>query len=190
MEIITEDIKNEILQRIGEKRYNHTLRVMKTAVELARNFGIDEEKAQIAGYLHDCAKIKDQDELFKEAKIYNLNLTEDMKRAPQIIHGYLGAKIANKRYHIDDIEILSAIESHTTGKENMSDLDKIIFLADYIEPMRNFDGVEEARKLSKINLDEAMLFSLNNTIEFLCSKDEYIALDTIKARNYILEILK
>lgn len=190
MEVITEDIKEDILKRIGKERYNHTLRVMQEAVEISKIFGIDEEEARIAGYLHDCAKIPNKEDLFKEVKNYNLDLTEDMKKAPQIIHGFLGAVIAKEKYNIQDEKILKAVAYHTTGRDGMNDLEKVIFLADLTEPMRNFDGVEEIRRLSRINLDEAMLFSLNNTIKFLCKTNEYIALDTLKARNYILEILK
>lgn len=188
MEIITDEIKKDILNRIGQKRYEHTLRVKDTAMDLAKIYNVDLEKAKVAGFLHDCAKIRDTKELLEVAKEYNLEITDDMLKAPQIIHGYLGAKIAKEKYNINDMEVLNAISSHTTGKENMSDLEKIIFLADYIEPKRNFDGVEKARELAKENLDKAMIFALNNTIEFLIKENDYIAINTIKARNYILEM--
>lgn len=179
--------KEDIINRIGEKRYLHSIRVMEVAEKLAKIHSENIEKAKIAAYYHDCAKIRDNDILIKTAVDYNLQLNDDMKKAPQIIHGYLGAIIANKLYGINDKEILDAIRNHTTGCENMTKLDKIIFLSDYIEPMRNFSGVEEARKLAEKDLDEAMLFALNNTMEFLLNKNEYIALETLKARNFILE---
>ena len=188
MNKITEEMKSDILNRIGEKRYNHTIRVRDTAVELAKIYNVDLEKAYVAGMLHDCAKIRDEKELIEVSFDYGLNLTDDMEKAPQIIHSFLGAIISEKKYGIEDEDILNAIRFHTTGRENMSDLEKIVFLADYIEPMRNFSGVDKARKLACEDLNKAMIYSLNNTILFLCNKDEYIALDTIKARNYILEI--
>lgn len=188
MNKITEEMKSDILNRIGEKRYNHTIRVRDTAVELAKIYNVDLEKAYVAGMLHDCAKIRDEKELIEVSFDYSLNLTDDMEKAPQIIHSFLGAIISEKKYGIEDEDILNAIRFHTTGRENMSDLEKIVFLADYIEPMRNFSGVDKARKLACEDLNKAMMYSLNNTILFLCNKDEYIALDTIKARNYILEI--
>lgn len=188
MNKITEEMKSDILNRIGEKRYNHTIRVRDTAVELAKIYNVDLEKAYVAGMLHDCAKIRDEKELIEVSFDYGLNLTDDMEKAPQIIHSFLGAIISEKKYGIEDEDILNAIRFHTTGRENMSDLEKIVFLADYIEPMRNFSGVDKARKLACEDLNKAMMYSLNNTILFLCNKDEYIALDTIKARNYILEI--
>ena len=180
--------ESEIKNRIGEKRFFHTERVEEVALELAKIHDVDQEKAKIAGFLHDCAKIRDSEELLKEAKKHGLLLTEEMKKAPQIIHSHLGAVFAEEVYGIEDREILNAIKYHTTGRANMTDLEKIIFLADYIEPKRNFDGVEKARELAKKDLDSAMYFALNNTLKFLVEKDSYIVLETVKARNYYKEL--
>lgn len=180
--------EKEIEDRIGEKRFLHTKRVKEVALELAKIHGVDQEKAEIAGFLHDCAKIRDKDELLKAAKENKLLLTKEMQKAPQIIHSHLGAVFAEEVYGIEDREILNAIKYHTTGRANMTDLEKIIFLADYIEPKRNFDGVEKARELAKKDLDSAMYFALNNTLKFLVEKDSYIVLETVKARNYYKEL--
>ncbi|RVU54915.1 bis(5'-nucleosyl)-tetraphosphatase (symmetrical) YqeK [Anaerosphaera multitolerans] len=180
--------EEDIINRIGEKRFKHTLRVVDTAKELAQIYGADLEKTKIAAYYHDCAKIKDYDKLIEECRKYDLKLTKEMKAAPQIIHSYLGAIIAEKKYGVKDKEILNAIRYHTTGRESMTLLEKIVFLADYIEPMRNFNGVERARELAKVNLDNAVYFSLNNTLSHLCKSNDYIVLDTVKARNFILEM--
>ncbi|MDU5807149.1 MAG: bis(5'-nucleosyl)-tetraphosphatase (symmetrical) YqeK [Peptoniphilus harei] len=180
--------EKEIRDRIGEKRFLHTLRVRDTAIELAKIHGVDQEKAEVAGFLHDCAKIRDHEELIKAAKKSGLLLTKEMHKAPQIIHSYLGALYAREFYGIEDENILNAITYHTTGRANMSDLEKIIFLADYIEPMRNFDGVEKARQLAKKDLDEAMYFALNNTLNFLVKHDTYIVPTTVTARNYYKEL--
>lgn len=179
--------EKEIRDRIGEKRFLHTLRVRDTALELAKIYEVDQEKAEVAGFLHDCAKIRDHDELIKSAKEAGLLLTKEMIKAPQIIHSYLGAIYARDLYGIEDEDILNAITYHTTGRANMSDLEKIIFLADYIEPMRNFDGVERARQLAKKDLDAAMYFALNNTLKFLVDHDTYIVPTTVTARNYYKE---
>lgn len=179
--------EKEIRGRIGEKRFLHTLRVRDTALELAKIYEVDQEKAEVAGFLHDCAKIRDHDELIKAAKEAGLLLTKEMIKAPQIIHSYLGAIYARDLYGIEDEDILNAITYHTTGRANMSDLEKIIFLADYIEPMRNFDGVERARQLAKNDLDTAMYFALNNTLKFLVDHDTYIVPTTVTARNYYKE---
>ena len=150
--------ESEICERIGEKRYLHTIRVRDVAIDLANIYGVD------------------------------LLITEEMKRAPQIIHSHLGRVMAKNLYGIDDEDILNAISYHTTGRPNMSDLEKIIFLADYIEPMRNFDGVDVARKLAKKDLDSAMYFALNNTLKFLVEKDKYIVVETVLARNFYEEM--
>ncbi len=188
---MTYDLKkyeNEIRERIGEKRFLHTIRVKDTAVKLAKIHDVDVEKAEIAGFLHDCAKIRDKKDLIKAAKENDLLLTKEMMKAPQIIHSYLGALFAREFYGIDDEDILNAITYHTTGRANMSDLEKIIFLADYIEPLRNFDGVERARELANKDLDAAMYFALNNTLKFLVERDNYIVVETVLARNYYKEM--
>lgn len=183
-----EKYEKEIRERIGEKRFLHTIRVKDTALKLAKIHHVDVEKAEIAGFLHDCAKIRDKEELIKTAKENNLLLTKEMLKAPQIIHSYLGALFAREFYGIDDEDILNAITYHTTGRANMSDLEKIIFLADYIEPMRNFDGVERARELANNDLDAAMYFALNNTLRLLVERDFYIVPTTVIARNFYKEM--
>lgn len=183
------DYEDEIKDKIGEKRFLHTLRVKDIAVELSKIYGVDEKKAEIAGFLHDVAKFKNKELLYEYVRIYNLEMTEDLKKAPQIIHAHLGSEIALKKYNIKDKDICNAIKYHTTGRAGMSSLEKIIFLADYIEPNRNFSGVDEARKLAFKDLDKAMVFSLDNTIKFLIDENLYIAIDTIKARNYELELV-
>lgn len=188
---MTYDLKkyeNEIRERIGEKRFLHTIRVKDTAIKLAKIHDVDVEKAEIAGFLHDCAKIRDKKGLIKAAKENNLLLNKEMMKAPQIIHSYLGALFAREFYGIDDEDILNAITYHTTGRANMADLEKIIFLADYIEPLRNFDGVERARELANKDLDAAMYFALNKTLKFLVERDSYIVLETVSARNFYKEM--
>lgn len=178
----------EIIQRIGEKRFQHTLRVKDTAVELAKIFGEDIEKASVAGFYHDCAKIRDEEILLEECKKYNIEISEEMQKSPQILHGLLGAEIARVKYDVDDEDVLNAIRYHTTGRENMSKLEKIVFLADFTEPMRNFPGVEKIREVSKIDLDTAMYLGLNNTLKHLLDKNEIVYSLSMRARNYYLEL--
>lgn len=180
---------DEIKDRIGEKRFLHTLRVKDTAIELAKIYSVDEDKAAVAGLLHDCAKIRDVNLLKEEAQENGLKVEGDFEKAPQIIHSYLGSLFAEKLYNVHDEDILNAIKYHTTGRENMSSLEKIIFLADSIEPMRNFDGVIKLRELSYKDLDEAMYFSLNSTIKMLAEKNIYIVPETLYARNFYREMV-
>ncbi len=185
-----EDRKNEMLSIIGQKRYEHVLRVRDVAIELAKQYEISVEKAEIAAYYHDCGKAETMDKVYELCRKYGLKLSYNMQKAPKIIHASLGAIMAKKKFGIEDEDILSAIKYHTTGRENMSMLEKIIFVSDYIEPNRKFDGIDEIRKLAFENIDIALYRSLNNTIEYLLLSDEYIVSDTIEARNYIMEKYK
>lgn len=175
-----------ILRDIGEKRYNHTLGVIKTAEELATVYGYDIEKARTAALFHDCGKVKDLTSLLKKAKDFDIILDEKHKKNPELIHAELGSKISEQRYGIRDREILNAIKYHTTGRENMSLLEKIIYIADAIEPGRDYPGVDKLRQLAYTNIDKALIMSMGNTIKYLVEKNQLIDLDTVKARNYLL----
>lgn len=172
---------------IGEKRFNHSIRVMETALGLAKIYDYNLEKTRTAALLHDCAKYTDKLYLLKLANDFDIILDDVMLHNYELIHGPLGAKIAEKEYGIIDVEILNAIRFHTTGRENMTLLDKIIYISDYIEPGRNFAGVDEVRALAFKSLDESILLAMDNTIKFLINKNNFIHLNTINARNYILQ---
>src|SRR5699024_7094391 len=103
----------------------------------------------------------------------------------ELIHGLLGSKIAKHEFGIDDIDILNAIQYHTTGRKAMAPLEKIIFISDYIEPGRSFPGVEPVRKLAYENLDKSIVLAIDQTIKFLINNDRLIHINTIRARNYI-----
>lgn len=178
--------KNKIIEAIGEKRYEHSIRVMETAIDLARKYNVDVKKAKLAGYYHDCAKYQDESILLKRAGHFDIIKDNIMRDNIELVHAPLGRKVAEEDYGIEDEEVLRAIEYHTTGNNNMSDLEKIIYLADYIEPYRNFPGVETVRELAFENLDKAMLYALDNTIKFLMIKGKLISIITIEARNEIL----
>lgn len=178
-------IKEKILEDIGEKRYNHSLRVAKTASNLAKIYGLDEEKAYLAGVLHDCAKYNEKKYIDKlDIDISNYPVSSE---TDPVLHSFLGAELAKKAYNINDEDLLSAISFHTTGKANMSKLEKIIFIADAIEPARDFKGIEDIRKESVVNLDETMLMLLDSSIKFLISKKLTINPLSIEARNYLIE---
>jgi predicted HD superfamily hydrolase involved in NAD metabolism len=174
---------------IGEKRYHHSVGVMETAKELSAVYGCDVKKAGIAGLLHDCGRIEDDGVLLKLAMDSDIILDDITKNNPKLIHGYLGAEIAKNEYGINDREILDAIRYHTTGKPRMSLLEKIIYIADYIEPGREFPGVEDVRKLAYINLDESLLAAMDNTIKYIIENGWLLHNNTVMARNeLILEI--
>lgn len=159
---------------------------MDTALRLAEEYNCDIEKVKIASLLHDCAKFPDKLYLLKLANNFDIILDDVMRYNHELIHGPLGAKIAEKEYGIKDLEILDAIRFHTTGRENMTLLDKIIYVSDYIEPGRNFSGVEKVRDLAFKDLDKSILLAMNNTINFLVNQNSLIHLNTIKARNFLV----
>lgn len=144
-------IKSDLQNKLPHKRYEHTLGVSYTAAALAMRYGEDIIKAELAGLLHDCAKgfksqaLKEMMKGFDDPYTDKAYVKEVADKAPQVLHAIYGPYLAKKDYNIDDEEVLSAIRWHTTGKKNMSMLEKIVLVADYIEPNR-----KEIPNLSKI----------------------------------------
>lgn len=181
-----EKIKQNLKQDISKNRYDHTLRVVLCCEKLAKVYGEDLEKTKIAALLHDSAKFLSKEKVFEMAKDLNLLDDDIYFYNKEIIHGYLGAKLAKVKYNIKDCDILNAIKYHTTGRSEMSLLEKIIFMGDYIEPSRSFNGIEEIRNLAYKDLDGAMLLALDTNLKFLLEKGKLISRDTIEARNYFM----
>ena len=171
---------------LSEGRLQHSLGVSETAVALATKYGENIENARIAGLVHDCGKNMKDDQLIKVASEHEVQDDEIYIQNPSILHGLVGSIIAREVMDIQDEDILAAIRYHTTGRKNMSILEKIIYIADYIEPLRVFKGVEELRPLSYIDLDAAVIQSLENTIIYVISRSELLHIDTVEARNYLL----
>lgn len=148
-----------------EKRFNHSMEVAKEAKKLAYNYNCDEDKAFLAGVLHDCAKYFSIDKIREVFAENNFTIDYVIEKQPDIAHSFLGYFIAKNEYGVYDEEILSSIKYHTTGRKNMTLLEKIIYISDYIEPTRaHFEGVEKARKLAYENIDKAMEYILKSTI--------------------------
>lgn len=182
--------REKLQENIGENRFEHCIRVMNIASDLAKKYNIDIKKTEIASLLHDCGKYLHESYIIKKSKELNLKIDECIKDNVQLIHAPLGAIIAKLEYGIHDEEILNAIKYHTTGREDMSTLEKIIYIADYIEPNRKFHGVDEIRNLAFENIDYAILISMNRTIKHLIDKNWIVHTNTIKARNYLLNNVK
>lgn len=180
------DFYEKLKVDIGVNRYNHSIRVRDTAVKLAKIHNCDINKALVAGLLHDCGKFYDKDYLLKQAFEFGIINDESYISNRHIIHAPLGALIAHKEYGIEDKEVLDAVRYHTTGRENMTLLEKIIYMADYIEPQRDFVGLDEVRDLAWENIDAAILKALNDTIINLIDRGRKIHVYTINARNYLI----
>lgn len=182
-------IKKELMKQLDEKRYEHTIGVADTAACLAMRYGIDMQKAYVAGLLHDCAKNFDSKKRNRLCEKYKIELTEYELKNPALIHAKLGAKVAAEKYGIDDSEILNAIRFHTTGKKEMTVLEKIIYAADFIEPNRKMLAVlPEIRNIIFKDLDEAVYLILNGTVAHLEGKELCIDPASLEAFQYYKQI--
>ena len=179
-------IQEYIKKNLKESRYIHSLGVRDFAIKLAKKYNCDENKARIAGLIHDCAKNLNDGDIISILNEVGIKLSETEVSNPQIKHGLVGAIISKKVFKINDVEILDAVTYHTTGRKNMFLLEKIIYIADYIEPGRNYPGVDILRKQAFIDLDKALLLAFDNTIKFVLEKGELLHIDTISARNDII----
>ncbi|MCA1036305.1 MULTISPECIES: bis(5'-nucleosyl)-tetraphosphatase (symmetrical) YqeK [Bacillus] len=160
-----------VKKQLTEHRYQHTIGVMETAIGLARTFGADIKKAETAAILHDYAKFRPKDEM-KRIIIVQKMPEELLMYNSELWHAPAGAYLAETEAGVTDPEILDAIRYHTSGRPQMPLLDKIIYLADYIEPGRHFPGVDEVRKLAETDLDSALIKAMQNTITFLMKKNQ------------------
>ncbi len=173
-------------EKLDEYRYVHSINVSETSAELAKKYGADEKKAYEAGLLHDIMKNTDKDEIFALFEKYGIELTELERKSPKLWHAIAGSVYCKYELEIDDAEVISAIRYHTTGRAGMSELEKVLFTADFISADRNYNGVEEMREKAQISLDEAMTEGLRFTIDELCNALKPIHPDTIDAYNDIL----
>ena len=186
LNLIMVHLKNSI----SSKRYIHSINVSTIATKLAEHYGCDTVKAGIAGLVHDCAKELDMPLLMNclaEESIAADDLTISVN---ELLHGPAAVYICRKVFGINDEEILSAVRYHTTGRENMSLLEKIIYLSDFIEPGRCFEGVEELRGLAFNDLNKALLRAFDSSIQYIISKNGLIHVDTVLSRNYVLNELQ
>lgn len=179
------ELRTKIKKTQDKKRFEHTLGVTYTAACLAMCYDVDTERAEIAGLLHDCAKCLSNDkkvELCKKQSI-EINMTE--AKNPFLLHAKAGAYLAQYKYGIGDEDILNAVRYHTTGRPGMSTLEKIIFIADYIEPGRDHSArLPELRRLAFRDLDRAMAEILKDTLSYLDGSENEIDPMTRKTYDY------
>ena len=178
-----DEMIKRLKKKLTDKRFVHSIGVEYTAANLAFVHGADVRKARIAGLLHDCAKCIPTEEKLKKCIKNGIPYSKSEEENPDLLHGKLGAFYAKEKYGIDDSEILSAITWHTTGHPGMSLLDKIIFVADYIEPNRRMiKDLPEIRKEAFQDLDKCVIHILKNTLEYLKEKD--FAIDETTEETY------
>jgi len=181
----------EILQHeLDSKRYQHSVNVMDVAVSLAEHYGADAEKARLAGILHDCGKNFKGDAAREYIRKIGYKADEIELMQTKLLHGIIGEHLARTVYGVTDEEILGAIRWHTTGKAGMNLIEKIIYVADYIEPLRSFDGVEEMRKAAYEDLDRCIVLCADSTIRFILNKGALLHDKTVETRNYSIMLIR
>lgn len=182
------EIETDLSNKLSKKRFIHTLGVVNSAMYLAQKYGANIEDTHLAALLHDCAK--EIPLLEMRDLVADLPCDQDMLHSGALLHGLAGMVLANTQYGVTNPDILEAIRVHTTGKENMSKLDKIIFLADYIEPNRKFPGVNDIRLAAEQSLDAGVLCGFDMTIRHLIDSGDSIYPLTIFSRNDLLRHMK
>lgn len=184
-------IKKELKKVLTDKRYEHTLGVAYSAMCLAMVYDTDIKKAELAGLLHDNAKCMSDEKLLKKCKKHGLNMSEIEKEQPYLLHAKLGAFYAGEKYGVCDKDIISAVYYHTTGHPDMTMLEKIIFVADYIEPGRNkAHNLNEIRKLSFSDIDKAVYRITEDTLRYLNNDKRKLDEMTEKTYHYYKNIIE
>ncbi|MFW6006359.1 MAG: bis(5'-nucleosyl)-tetraphosphatase (symmetrical) YqeK [Halanaerobiales bacterium] len=186
MEMINK-IKQNLAREMEEQRYQHTLRVMKIAVELARENNVSQKKAKVAALLHDYTKNWEIDKIKKLVKASCWQIDQLEYSIDKVLHAPASACIARKKYNISDFQILEAIRYHTIGNPNMGKLSYIIFAADIIEPGRNFPGVDNIRNEIHHNFKNGIKLICEQSIKYNIKKNRLIHPGTLKLRNSLLE---
>ena len=175
-------LRDKVKQRQTAKRFEHTLGVAYTAACMAFTLDVPPLKAELAGLLHDCAKCYTDKELISMCQHDKVELTSEELASPAVIHAKYGSFMAEHEFGIADSDILNAIRFHTTGCPDMSTLEKLIFTADYIEPLRDkASNLNEARRLAFTDLDECVYNILDATVTYLKSQGSVIVPDTMLA---------
>ena len=183
-----EQIIEELKNTLSEKRYIHSLGVMEMCETLAKIYGVDTEKAKIAGLLHDIAKETTSEEKLEYAKQHNIEVDEIEKANPQILHGKIGAHIAKEKYGVSK-EIQNAIEYHTETNPNMDTLAKIVYVSDKTELNRKQENeeIKYERELAKKDLDATVLYVIDVNLESLIKKQKLIHPTILATRNKLLK---
>jgi len=177
-----------IERNMTEKRRIHTYAVVEEAIRLARRYGEDTEKAELAALFHDFFRGITGNTLNEYVR--QLGLSPVYLDNANLAHSKIAAHVMERDYHVQDRDVINAVRFHTTGRANMSRLEKIIYLADAIEPNRSYPGVGKIRKLADRDLDEACLASLQHSIDYVTCRGLYLDQDTVMARDSFIDIIK
>ncbi|MGL5972876.1 MAG: bis(5'-nucleosyl)-tetraphosphatase (symmetrical) YqeK [Oscillospiraceae bacterium] len=175
-----------IEENLSEKRFNHSLKVAEIAVEIAKRHGVDTEKCEIAGLLHDCMKENKSDNMLQYIDESDIILKEDFIKCKQIWHGFAAGEFIKQKFSIKDIDIINAVKYHTVGRVNMSDVEKTIFMADLTSNDRKHTDVQKMKQEIDKDFNDGFKYTLKKSICYLLSKDIFIYKQLIDAYNFYL----
>ncbi|MDO4814873.1 MAG: bis(5'-nucleosyl)-tetraphosphatase (symmetrical) YqeK [Gemella sp.] len=178
-----EQIQEKVKEILDERRYEHTLRVVDTAAMLAERYGANVERAKLAALLHDVCKPMDEELMKKYVIKYNLDI-KLLDYPTEVLHGPVASVYIEKKFGVVDEEVKMAVAHHTFGRMHMSLLEKIVFIADYIEPARKHPHLREVTEVAEYDLDEAVRLAAKYTLVFLIDNDERIYPSLLKCYNY------
>lgn len=175
MELRILELRQILQHKLSKQRYEHSLSVSFTCICLAMRYEYPLDKAELAGLMHDCAKCYDDETIIKKCEKHLIPVSAEEKKAPAVLHAKYGAWLAKEHYGIDDQEILDAIACHTTGKPEMGTLDKILYIADYIEARRDkAANLAQMRRMAFEDLDQTLYQILKGTLEYLDQKGCFV----------------
>ena len=182
-----EEMRILLQQSLKPKRYEHSVRVYRTALQMAEQYHADTEKVAVAALIHDCGRQISKEASAAKARELGIPVDPVEEAQPILLHAKLGVYYAIHKYGVspDDREVLDAIRYHSTGTADMTQTAKIVFLADLIEPGRDFEGVEAIREASFEDLDRGMLLSYDNTIRYLLEDGLLIHPDAVAGYNQL-----
>jgi predicted HD superfamily hydrolase involved in NAD metabolism len=185
---ITQKLRKQLEKELKPDRFEHTLGVAYTSASLAFAYGADVEKALIAGFLHDCAKSMSHEEQIKVCEKNNIEITEVERKNHSLLHAKVGMFLAQKEYDVHDEDVLNAIRWHTTGRENMSLLEKIVYIADFIEPNRKpLENMPKVRKEAFTDIDRCLAHILHDSVVYLRTIGKETDDATMKAYEFYKE---
>lgn len=180
-------IRKAMRKNLDAKRFEHTLGVEYISAALAMRYGADIKNAQLAGLLHDCAKCLSDEKRLSICEKHNISINDVERRNPFLLHAKVGSFLAMEEYRVYDPDVINAILNHTTGRPGMSLLEKIVFIADYIEPGRKqAPNLKQIREMAFVDLDKTLLMILGDTLEYLKSTDGETDPMTQKTYEYYL----
>lgn len=183
-----EEVKKYVKSRLSEQRFYHSECVEENCLELARIYGVDENKARLVGIAHDVAKEMPKEEKIEYIEKNKISVDEIQLKNPGLLHAVIGAKICELEFGFTQ-DMIEAVSNHTTGKPNMDMLSKILYVGDSTSKDRKYDKIDKWNELAKTNIDLAILECLNISITSCIEKGKLIHIDTIETRNQYIENL-